>query len=82
MEIIANIVGIIGVLMLLFAYFYVQLGKIQALGLSFPVLNLIGSLFILFSLFYEWNLPAVLIEAAWSIISLFGIWRWYKQKLN
>lgn len=79
MEIIANIVGIIGVLMLLFAYFYVQLGKIQALSLSFPVLNLIGSLFILFSLFYEWNLPAAVIEAAWSIISIFGIWRWYKQ---
>lgn len=80
MEIIANILGVIGVLLLLLAYFYIQLGKIQALSFTYPLLNLLGSLLIFFSLLYDWNFPAALIETAWAIVSIFGIWKWFHRK--
>ncbi|MFT3741739.1 MAG: hypothetical protein QM752_03570 [Gammaproteobacteria bacterium] len=70
---IANIVGIIGVILLLIAFFFLQLGKLATHGYTYSFLNLAGALMILYSLFYAWNLPAVIIEVAWSLISIFGI---------
>jgi hypothetical protein len=75
MVIIENIVGIIGVFFCLLAYFLLQCGKISADSLRFSVCNLLGAIMILFSLAYDWNWSAALIEAAWALISLFGIVR-------
>lgn len=80
MEILANITGIIGVILLLIAFYCIQLGKLSAFGFTYSFFNLLGSLMILASLFYDWNLPAALIEIAWSCVSLIGIWRWAKKR--
>jgi len=34
---------------------------------------------ILISLFYQWNLASAVIEIAWIIISLIGIYKWWKN---
>lgn len=70
---IANLIGIAGVIILLLAFFLLQLGKLAAHAYLYSVLNLLGSLMILYSLFYAWNLPAVIIEISWALISIFGI---------
>ncbi len=80
MEVLANVIGVLGVIVLLIAYFLLQIGKISQNHFIYPFFNLIGSLMILCSLFYAWNLSAVIIEIAWAIISLVGIWRWKKNK--
>jgi len=70
---IPNIIGLIGVTVLLVAYYLLQTNMLKSEQMSYSVLNLIGSSMILFSLFYHWNLPGVVIEVAWIIISLIGV---------
>lgn len=69
----ANIVGLIGVGLLLLSYLLLQLNKIGSNSISYSVLNILGSGFIFYSLFYAWNLPAVVIEICWLSISVFGL---------
>ena len=72
---IANWIGIVGVAVILFAFFYSQIGRWKIDGFPYLVTNAVGSAAILFSLFYAWNLPAVLMEIAWLGVSFFGIIR-------
>lgn len=77
---ISNIIGILGVFLVVLAYFLLQYGKLPAHGFAYPVLNLLGALMIIFSLFYAWNLPSVIIETAWILVSLFGIVRTWRRR--
>ena len=47
---------------------------------QFPAANLAGSLLILLSLWDAWNLPSVVIEIAWSAISVWGLIRRSRQR--
>ena len=75
LHLIATLIGAIGVFLCLLAYFLLQCGKISPSGFGFSLYNLFGAAMILFSLFYDWNLAAALIEGAWVLISLFGVIR-------
>jgi hypothetical protein len=74
MEILANILGNIGVLCFLGAYFLLQKQKITYSSFTYLGLNLAGSLLLIVSLVFDWNLPAFLLEAAWALISMYGIY--------
>lgn len=76
-ELIADIIGIIGVILVLIAYGLLNTNRIFALNLSYQLLNFFGALMILFSLYFSWNLASALVEFAWVIISLIGIYRAY-----
>jgi hypothetical protein len=69
----ANIIGVIGVVLVLLAYILLQIGKMKAVWVSYSLLNFIGSAMILVSLYYYWNLASAVIEIAWFIISLYGL---------
>ena len=71
----ANPIGIVGVIIILIAYFFLSTGKWVADSLVYQVYNFIGAWLILFSLFFHWNLASVIIEIAWIIISLIGMYR-------
>ena len=73
MELLANIVGNIGVVCFLAAYWLLQKGKLAHTGLAYLGLNLIGAILVMLSLMVDWNLPAFLLEAAWALISIYGI---------
>ncbi len=75
MELFANIVGNIGVVCFLGAFLLLQKGKITHTGGIYLGLNLAGALLVLFSLTVHWNLPAFVLEAAWAIISMYGIYK-------
>jgi len=68
-----DLIGILGVVLLLLAYLLLQINKLKSEQIAFPLLNLFGSLMILLSLFYDWNLSAVIIEISWALISIYGI---------
>jgi len=76
---IADIIGSIGVLFVVIAYFLLQINKLTTKNISFSILNAIGSLMILYSLFDNWNLASVLIESFWIIISFIGIYNSLKH---
>lgn len=71
----ANPVGLLGVLALLVAYFFLSTGRWVSDSLVYQVYNLIGALLILYSLLFHWNLSSFVIEVAWVAISLIGIAR-------
>ncbi len=79
MQVFSNYVGIIGVLFVLQSYLWLQLGKWHQSTLSFSVVNLLGSIFIITSLYYHFNLASFIIEVVWMLISVYGILRYYNS---
>ncbi|MCH9770474.1 MAG: hypothetical protein K0U12_06305 [Gammaproteobacteria bacterium] len=69
----ANVIGIVGVVLVLLAYCLLQLGRMSQFSVSYSLINLIGSVLLLISLFVHWNLASVVIEIAWLIISIYGL---------
>jgi multisubunit Na+/H+ antiporter MnhB subunit len=72
---ISDPVGIVGVILILIAYYYLSVGKWISDSMIYQVLNFLGAWLILFSLFFHWNLSSVVIEVAWIVISLIGMYR-------
>ncbi|MEE8119712.1 MAG: cyclic nucleotide-binding protein [Gammaproteobacteria bacterium] len=70
-----DLVGIIGVILILAAYLLLQIGTVTVQSLWYSLANAIGAVLILFSLYFDFNLPSVIIELAWLAISLIGITR-------
>ncbi len=73
MELLADSVGLIGVGLIVTAYFLIQSGRVTSDKLLFPLLNLIGAVLLLISLAVHWNTPSVVIELIWVAISVYGI---------
>lgn len=68
-----NVIGIIGVIMVLIAYLLLQIDRLSQDSITYSFLNLVGSGLILVSLYFEWNLSAGVIEIAWMAISFYGL---------
>jgi hypothetical protein len=75
-----DVIGLIGVFLILISYVLLQLERIKANSLSYSIINLVGAILILYSLFYNWNLSSVIIESFWIIISLFGVGKSLRYK--
>ena len=75
-----DLIGILGVIIIIIGYMLLQLGKMDASDLSFSVLNTLGAFLIIISLLYDWNLASFIMEFTWMMISLYGIIKHYKLK--
>lgn len=73
--IIADPIGMVGVVLLLIAYFFLSTGRWRANSFTYQLYNLVGAILILYSLCFHWNLSSFVIEVAWVVISLIGIGR-------
>ncbi len=71
--------GYIGVVLVLLAFLLLQARKLHGNGLTYQLLNVFGALGVLLSLLFgSFNLSAFVMEAAWLLISIYGIvigWR-------
>ena len=70
-----DLLGVIGSLIIIAAYFATQRGWVEASDWRFPLANLIGALLILLSLMVAWNLAAFVMEVFWLAISIYGLVR-------
>lgn len=75
MDLLADGIGNIGVICFLSAYFLLQKGRIKHDSLIYLWLNLAGAMLLMASLLIHWNLSAFLLEAAWALISIYGIYK-------
>lgn len=75
-----NLVGNIGVVLIVGTYFLVQIGRMSAVQLPYITLNALGALLILYSLWFDFNLSAFLIEVIWLLISVLGVGRVLLQR--
>ncbi|AWT61005.1 MAG: hypothetical protein DF168_02230 [Candidatus Moanabacter tarae] len=75
-----DIVGFCGIAMILAAYLLLQIDFLRSDSLVYSLLNGLGASCVIFSLFFDFNLSAFLMEAFWVIISLIGIVRYVTRK--
>lgn len=70
-----DILGVVGVLCILIAYAGATSGRLDARRAPALLLNLAGALLILVSLYFDFNLSAVLMEGAWALVAVWGLIR-------
>lgn len=75
-----DLVGIIGVVIILAAYLLLQLQTMSSTSMSYSMANALGAFLILISLVNEFNLSAFVIESAWLLISVFGLIRCWLRR--
>ena len=75
-----DLVGNIGVVILMVTYLLLQLNRIRSDELAYSLLNAVGASFIVVSLLVDFNLSALLMEVFWVLISFVGIYRYFRLK--
>ena len=71
----ANLVGVLGAALIVIAYCLLQLGRLDSRSLIYSIVNALGASCIIYSLLFEFNLSAFVIESFWLAISLYGVFR-------
>ena len=75
-----DLVGNIGVVIIVVAYLLLQLERLKSTDLIYSVLNAVGASLIVASLIVDFNLSALLMEVFWVLISFIGIGRHLRLK--
>jgi hypothetical protein len=75
-----DILGTVGVAVIVLAYFLLQTGRLRSDQLAYSVMNGGGAVLILVSLYYDFNFPSLVVEFFWLLISLYGIARYFRRK--
>ncbi len=75
-----DFIGNVGVVVLVITYGMLQLNKLSSDSLAYSLLNAAGASLIVISLIYDFNLSALLMEVFWVLISLLGIYRYFRLK--
>ena len=70
-----DIVGVIGVAMILVAYAGAALGRLDVKGALSLSAHFVGASLILLSLMVDGTLSALLMEGSWALVSLAGLVR-------
>jgi choline-glycine betaine transporter len=66
-------IGFVGAFFLITAYILTQIRVLSATDWPYPLMNLCGATLIMFSLWFNFNAPAMVIELFWSAISIYGM---------
>jgi hypothetical protein len=80
LEVLPDVIGMIGVSLVLSAFGLLNMNKVTSSTMMYQLMNLLGSMLLLFSLCFHLNIASVVIEIAWMLISLVGIYRALKKK--
>jgi hypothetical protein len=73
-------IGMLGTLMVVLAYYLLQLERTDPKGLAYNVINLVGAVFLLVSLCYNFNLASFVIEVFWIGASMIGLLRYWRRQ--
>lgn len=74
-----DLIGHAGVALIAICYFLSQIGKMSATAPLYPALNGVGAAMILVSLYFRPNLPSIMMEGFWLLISVIGLIRAMKK---
>lgn len=75
-----TIIGLIGVIIVLAAYALLASGRMSTDDWRYPVINIVGTLGIAYSLLYQWNPASMVAQLVWIAISIVGLMRIAKKK--
>jgi apolipoprotein N-acyltransferase len=74
-----DLVGSIGVGLIILTYVALQLEKVRSEQLIYSLLNAVGAGLIVFSLCFSFNFSAFVVEFFWVLISLYGIGKYFMK---
>jgi uncharacterized membrane protein YkgB len=69
-------VGTIGVVTIIITYVLLQAGRLNSENVFYSGLNAAGASLVIFSLYFDFNFPAFIVEFFWLLISLYGVGRY------
>lgn len=75
-----DFIGSIGVGVIILTYILLQTEKIKSESLSYSLLNGLGAGLIVFSLIFDFNFSAFVVESLWVLISLYGIGKYFLKR--
>jgi hypothetical protein len=75
-----DVLGSVGVAVIIVAYVLLQLERLRSEQLAYSLLNAIGALLILVSLYFSFNFPSFVVEFFWLLISLYGIGKYFVRR--
>jgi len=70
---VAQLVQIVGALLILVAYAAAQFGAMDQHSRSYLVLNFVGSLILAFLAWHERQWGFLMLESVWAVVSLWGL---------
>jgi hypothetical protein len=76
---IVDAIGMLGTLLVVLAFYLLQLERTDPRGLSYNLINLFGAVFLLLSLCFNFNLASFVIELFWIAASLIGLWKYWRR---
>ncbi len=75
-----DLVGNLGVFLVLATYLLIQTGRMDINRPGYSAANAAGAVLIIVSLLHNFNLSSFIIEIAWLLISLYGLFRWLRER--
>jgi hypothetical protein len=72
---VADIVGLIGAFAYLLGYALIQLRVLTIDDGRYALLNIIGGVALIYSLWWNFNLGSFISQVAWLAFTIFGYWR-------
>jgi hypothetical protein len=75
-----DIIGSVGVATIILTYVLLQIERIKSDTLLYSVLNAAGASLIIFSLAFNFNFSAFIVEFFWVLISIYGIIKYFLKK--
>jgi hypothetical protein len=76
----ADWIGIVGSILISIAYFGVSTGRVSGQSPKFQMLNLIGSIMIIYSLWFRPNAGAIIIEVLWISIATYALIKYWRGR--
>ena len=77
---IPDIIGLIGVALLISTYALLQFDRIDPKGFWYSFNNMIVAILVTVSLLYNWNLASMVIEVFWFSLSVYGVYKFYRLR--
>ena len=81
MDSLLTFIGLIGVVIVLLAYGLLTTGKIGQHDARYYWLNIAGTVGIAISLFAQWNLPSMVSQVLWIIVSGLALQRLKRRRV-
>lgn len=75
-SVLVDVIGMTGTTLVVASYFLLQMERMDAKGLGYNVMNLLGATLLLISLCYKFNLASFVIELFWIAASIVGLIKW------
>jgi len=75
MDLIRQLISFVGALLILIAYVGHQLGRVNARGAAYNILNAAGSTILAWIAFHPFQVGFVVLEGVWTIVSLWALLR-------